>query len=400
MIAIAVSENNGFASTSKLLVLTSDGKLVRSIMLPFVPAYGNSIVWLSDTSGLLIVNSNQAASPGGQIWFQPYPSGAPLKITNDLNGYASLSMTGDGKSFVATQQRPELSMYTGVWPPVSNHHIDAQLAILSAEQTEGFRLGWTGSQKLVEQSLSGELFMLAADGKSRTPLLPSTEQVGSWTTCGPGDSIVFTRPASDGREAHLWRLDSNTGNVTQITMEPGLQYGPSCTADGQTLVYSSEDRSDAGTQTVMKRAVNGGNPSVLIAITTVTGIGGTVSPDGRYLIYEDFSVIRPPVNAATPDLVVRSMTDGSLVKRLSLTFVINPISLQWAPDSAAVLFTDAVKAQLYMQPLLGGHPVQLTDFSVEPMQVAAFAFSRDGKKIAVTRQRARDTDVVLFSNFH
>jgi Tol biopolymer transport system component len=150
----------------------------------------------------------------------------------------------------------------------------------------------------------------------------------------------------------------------------------------------------------MKRAVNGGNPSVLIAITTVTGIGGTVSPDGRYLIYEDFSVIRPPVNAATPDLVVRSMTDGSLVKRLSLTFVINPISLQWAPDSAAVLFTDAVKAQLYMQPLLGGPPVQLTDFSVEPMQVAAFAFSRDGKKIAVTRQRARDTDVVLFSNFH
>ena len=41
-----------------------------------------------------------------QLWFQPYPEGEPLKISNDLNEYSSLSVTADGKSFGTTQDRP------------------------------------------------------------------------------------------------------------------------------------------------------------------------------------------------------------------------------------------------------------------------------------------------------
>jgi Tol biopolymer transport system component len=43
--------------------------------------------------------------------------------------------------------------------------------------------------------------------------------------------------------------------------------------------------------------------------------------------------------------------------------------------------------------------VQLTQFNIEPMQVIAVAWSPDGKKIALTRQRYRDTDVVMFTGF-
>ncbi len=52
-----------------------------------------------------------------------------------------------------------------------------------------------------------------------------------------------------------------------------------------------------------------------------------------------------------------------------------------------------------MQPLLGGAPVQLTHFDSEPAVVAAYAWSRDGKKFAITRARYNDTDVVMFSGF-
>jgi len=52
-----------------------------------------------------------------------------------------------------------------------------------------------------------------------------------------------------------------------------------------------------------------------------------------------------------------------------------------------------------MQPLAGGPPVQLTHFDAEPAYVAAYAWSRHGKKFAITRARYNDTDVVMFSGF-
>ena len=59
----------------------------------------------------------------------------------------------------------------------------------------------------------------------------------------------------------------------------------------------------------------------------------------------------------------------------------------------------ATSPNLYMQPLSGGEPVQLTHFDSEPAVVSAYAWSRDGKKFAITRARYADTDVVMFSGF-
>ena len=50
-----------------------------------------------------------------------------------------------------------------------------------------------------------------------------------------------------------------------------------------------------------------------------------------------------------------------------------------------------------MQPLSGGPPVQLTHFDSEPLDVAGYAWSNDGKKIAITRSRHNDSHVVMFS---
>jgi hypothetical protein len=52
-----------------------------------------------------------------------------------------------------------------------------------------------------------------------------------------------------------------------------------------------------------------------------------------------------------------------------------------------------------MKPRAGGTAVQLTHFDSEPAVVAAYAWSRDGKKLAVTRARYNDTDVVMFTGF-
>jgi hypothetical protein len=52
-----------------------------------------------------------------------------------------------------------------------------------------------------------------------------------------------------------------------------------------------------------------------------------------------------------------------------------------------------------MQPSAGGAAVQLTHFDSEPALVAAYGWSRDGRKFAITRALYNDADVVMFSNF-
>ena len=76
--------------------------------------------------------------------------------------------------------------------------------------------------------------------------------------------------------------------------------------------------------------------------------------------------------------------------------------LGWTPDGRALTYvnnTTGNTQNVYMQPVAGGAAVQLTHFDSEPAVVAAYAWSRDGKKFAITRARSNDTDVVMFSGF-
>ena len=63
------------------------------------------------------------------------------------------------------------------------------------------------------------------------------------------------------------------------------------------------------------------------------------------------------------------------------------------------MLEDGPSIELYMQRLSGGPPIRLTNIDSEPLQVVQYVWSRDGTKLAITRQRYRDTDVVAFSNF-
>jgi len=77
-------------------------------------------------------------------------------------------------------------------------------------------------------------------------------------------------------------------------------------------------------------------------------------------------------------------------------------ALSWTPDGKGFSFvhnTSGGTQNVYMLLLSGGAPVQLTHFNSEAVSVPAYAWSRDGKKFALTRARYNDTDVVLFSGF-
>src|SRR5438876_12200675 len=93
------------------------------------------------------------------------------------------------------------------------------------------------------------------------------------------------------------------------------------------------------------------------------------------------------------EFVIQSIEGGAPVRVLSPTatmqFATTMQPFGWFPDGQAlVVVQDTGLAQnLFRLPLAGGDPVQLTHFDSEPLLVSAAAWSRDGKKLAITRQR-------------
>ena len=67
-------------------------------------------------------------------------------------------------------------------------------------------------------------------------------------------------------------------------------------------------------------------------------------------------------------------------------------ALAWTPDGRGVAY--ASDGNLWVQPLSGGAPRQLTRFT-DNRPIGSFAWSRDGKRLAITRSTASH-DIVLF----
>jgi Tol biopolymer transport system component len=68
--------------------------------------------------------------------------------------------------------------------------------------------------------------------------------------------------------------------------------------------------------------------------------------------------------------------------------------LRWTPDGRGVAYIDgATRQNIWVQPIDGGAPRQLTHFP--DRIIAAFAWSRDGTRFAVARATVTN-DIVLF----
>jgi len=386
LIAVGAFELNK-AALSSIMVLTSEGKAVKSFPIDMLV---NAVAWLPDSSGLLFVGGEESTGLRTQIWFQPYPEGKLFKISNDLNQYASLSVTADGKSFVTTQAHPSATIYVGDSPSVLNDKTDWKLAAISTEQATGYGLSWMASGKLLQLDSTLRIYATAADGSARVHLLEGDKISWNMAACGSGDMVVFDR-LSEKNAPNIWRLNTANGELKQLTSGKNDE-NPACTPDGKWLVYVGLSPSD-GVSHLFKVPIDGG----AAAEVTHGNLGAlAISADGASIAYVR---IDGQGASAKSKFIVQKLEGSAPVQEIEAPG--DNGNLAWTPDGHALTYLHTVGSarHLYMQPLTGGAPIQLTHFDTEPSLIAAYAWSRDGKRFAVTRGRYNDTDVVMFSGF-
>jgi eukaryotic-like serine/threonine-protein kinase len=373
-----------------ILVFTTQGKLVRSFALPL---FVRAVAWLPDSSGLFFLGAGKSTGVREQIWFQPFPEGEPFKVSNDLNRYNSLSIAGDGKSLVTAQERRQATIYVGDSPAVLNDKIDWKLTPISNEQSTGYRLSWTAAGKLLQGDGAFHVYVTGGSGGDRVRLLENSEITFDPTACGSGDVVVVSR-VLESNTPSLWRLNVATGELRQITFGKDDEM-PSCTPDGRWVFYEGLGSTDS-VRHIFKVSVDGGTPVELGHGRVYEPV---VSPDGASVAYVRFE---GQGAGSTSKLVVQRLEGGAPLQEIEAPSYTDTLRLGWTPDGHALTYvhnTTGDTQNVYMQPLAGGAPVQLTHFDSEPALIPAYAWSRDGKKFAITRARYNDTDVVMFSGF-
>jgi Tol biopolymer transport system component len=114
----------------------------------------------------------------------------------------------------------------------------------------------------------------------------------------------------------------------------------------------------------------------------------TLSPDGRLVMghYRDEA-------ARGERIVIMPTNDPAQVTHFPNAFV----SAQWTVDGRSIVYIDNRRqmGNLWRQPIAGGPPVQLTKF--DGLQIFRFAYTRDGRQLAVSRG-ATISDVVLMTS--
>ena len=379
VIAAAIFQVGGSEVISRMVYIDVATGKTRSVSA--AKLFINEGVWVPDGSGLVIA-ADERSNPGiTQLWFQPYPKGEPRRITRDVNNYNEISITADSKRLAAKQSSESRILLVG---PAN---APEQAKQIPAEQTDGVELDWLNDHRLIIATANFQVVAVDIDGSNRLQIshMPAIRP----SACGDGKWIVFNMRNEKG-DVNVWRATQEGSDLSQLTNGAFDDY-PACSPDGNWVLYVTT----SGEKRVLMRMPPGGGAAQVLddrfAFSPATGAEVTpaYSLDGKRIAFFARKDNNPIV-----DLAIIPADGGSVLKEFEIPQ--NAEQLRWTPDGKAVTYVvqKGAASNIWKQPVLGGSPQQITHFPVD--RIRSYAWSRDGKKFAITRGH-ESFDAVMFS---
>jgi Tol biopolymer transport system component/serine/threonine protein kinase len=340
----------------------------------------DALSWLPDGSGLIITAVDKEPGSTRQIWYVPYPSGEPRRITNDTNNYRGISLTADATALVTVQSE----QVSNVWAAPNGEA--GRATQLTSNRTDGINgVAWTPDGRIVYTSNAGaraDIWIMNADGSGQMQLTTEDRNI-SPAVSPDGRYIVYG--STRAGDYNIWRMDIDGGNPKQLTSKSHDTL-PSFSPDGQWVFYTA---TESDKQRLRKVLTDGGDP---VHLTDYTSASPLVSPDGKQIAC---GYINEQETLPHWRIAIISSDGGPPVK----TFDISALQsrFQWASDERAILYTATRNGvtNLWSQPVDGSPPKQMTDFKSD--QIFRFDWSRDGKQLLFARGTIT-SDVVLISD--
>jgi Tol biopolymer transport system component len=270
-----------------------------------------------------------------------------------------------------------------IWVAPDGDASRAKLITSGTGREDGVRgLTWTHDGRIVYRSMSGEapkIWIMGADGTGAKQLSVDGSEHFDPEVSPDGRFIIWSSSATGQR--NIWRMGLDGSNPTQIT-HGSNKWFPQYTPDGKWLVYV--------TRHVMKVPVDGGAP---INLTNASTSRPAVSPDGKWIACNRLDEASGQWQIAVMPI------EGEAAPRIFDVPSPNIFrALRWTPDGRSVAYPVTVGnvSNIWSQPLDGGPPRRLTNF--KDQLIFDFAWSRDGKQLALSRGLV-NSDVVVIESF-
>jgi Tol biopolymer transport system component len=342
----------------------------------------NKVAWLADGKSVLIAERDLVRFQS-QIWQVSYPTGEAQRLTNDLSNYEAVSINSNSDTLITVQRETVANIW--VMPANDSRHATQ---ITFGRHYDNDPAWMAGGAVFFDSTARGDLDLYFIDARGGNPeQVTANSSYNIYPSVSPdGRYIAFTSGRAGG--PHIWRADIDGSNPKQLTNK--FEFLPQWSPDGQSIIYLSW-ASNSGQ--IWKASLNGDQPVQLSSSKSFAA--PTVSPDGKLIAcsYQE--------NPLAPSkIAVLSIEGGQPIKIFDVQAVaFQQTSLRWTADGRAIVYviTRGGISNLWAQPLDGGQPKQLTNFTSD--LIFSFDLSRDGKQLALSRGMVT-SDVLLISNFN
>jgi Tol biopolymer transport system component len=186
---------------------------------------------------------------------------------------------------------------------------------------------------------------------------------------------VFSRVENGQRS--IWKADPDGRGAIRLTHTVSGRFA--VTSDGKHVIYVLNDK---GVQSPWVASLDGGEPRQLVKQFSYLP---AASRDGKWLAFVSTNQQGQAV------LSTCALADCASPRTFAVAR--GPIAVQWTPNGRGVAY--ATLANIWVQPVDGGAPTQLTRFAEDDHRIEDFEWSADGKRLAVSRARTT-WDIVLF----
>jgi serine/threonine protein kinase/Tol biopolymer transport system component len=362
---IALYEFGDFDPRVVFVDVATGAETVREARGGFQP---RGLAWLGPAS--LVLSQPQEEGQRVQLWRMSFPDGAVSPLTNDLNSYIGVDLDSARGRLVTSRRETRTSLW------VSDASGDGGKEIVPATLFTGrfVWVSWAGARVLYNTTSSGRASVTAVrpEGTVDEDVAPAGPNLLSGAGTSDGRTLVYARRA-DG----VWKTDAAGRSPVQLT--PFESFDALITPDDRHVVFLS---SQSGVESPWIVPIEGGEASQIYDAPTGWGTID-VSPDRRLL------------SLTGGRLVICELPACANRREVSLpaNFGERP---RWMPDGQRIAYIGVGGANLWSIGPAGGTPRQITHFPANTpgRAIAAYAWSRDGKRLAFVRT-ATTNDIVL-----
>jgi len=347
--------------------------------------------WLPDGDELLALYSQRGPDyfQRAQIGVISDGGGHLSPITRDTNSYATLTVSGDGKTIATVQTKASQNLYV---THVADHQVSEPIPVLPQGQAVSW-FDWTAEGNLLFSDFARLLRTTVGQGAPTRVLGDPAAALVEVAGCGT-HYLVFSWAFHGGTNStNIWRSNLDGSNPVKLTNGKNDR-NPVCSSDEKWVYYWNMEQQQLWRASLAGDGVPALQPGSVVPRTLPAGTGLTVSPDGKTLAYVLATVPTPEDPYPQYKIALVDSAGANAPRTMDADERISSGGVSFTPDGKAITYPirESGVDNLWTQPLQGLTGRQVTSFTSE--QIFGFHWSPDGRSIGLLRGHI-DSDVVL-----